>query len=100
MNRRNFLRAGIGTLVAGSAALQGCRTASNVSVRNSSPGVSAVWSENLVRQTRINLKPVMTNMVHTGVWEGPCRFNVMTPSEEMASVKKQFSDWAAGDLGI
>ena len=96
MNRRNFLRASIGTLVTGSAALQGCRTASNVSIRNSSPGVSAGWSENLVRQTRINLKPVMTNMVHTGVWEGPCRFNVMTPSEEMASVKKQFSDWAAG----
>jgi len=96
MNRRRFLQTGIGALAAGSAAFQGCRTTSDARSTKSSPGVSAAWSQNLVRQTRINVKPVMTNMVHTDVWEGPCRFNVMTPEEEMAAAKKRFSDWAAG----
>jgi hypothetical protein len=33
-------------------------------------------------------------MIHTGVWEGPCRFNVQSPSEEMAAAQKSFNDWA------
>jgi len=104
MNRRSFLQTGIGTLVAGSTALQGCRTVSDASSSISVPGVSTTWSQNLVRPTRINLKPVMTNIVHTDVWEGPCRFSVMTPSEEVAAAKKRFSQWAtdirAGSLGL
>ena len=95
MNRRSFLQTGIGALVTGSAAIQGCRTASNASSRIPLSGDSSTWSENLVRPTRINLKPVMTNMVHSDVWEGPCRFNVMTPSEEMAAAQKRFTNWAA-----
>ncbi|MHC4433611.1 MAG: hypothetical protein ACYTBS_17360, partial [Planctomycetota bacterium] len=104
MNRRGFLQTGIGTLIAGSAALQGCRTVSDAPSSISLTGVSTTWSQNLVRPTRINLKPVMTNMVHTDVWEGPCRFSVMTPSEEMAAARKRFSQWAidisAGSLGL
>jgi hypothetical protein len=96
MNRRSFLQTGIGALIASSAALQGCRTTSNASIKTSPSGVPIEWSQNLVRQTRINLKPVMTNMVHTATWEGPCRFDMMTPSEEMAAAQKQFNDWAAG----
>ncbi|MBN2314024.1 MAG: hypothetical protein JXM79_08845, partial [Sedimentisphaerales bacterium] len=95
MNRRRFLQTGLGALAAGSTALQGSR-ATNATAIPSSPGVSTVWSHNLVRQTRINVKPVMTNIVHTDVWEGPCRFNVTTPEKEMAGAKKRFSDWAAG----
>jgi hypothetical protein len=37
----------------------------------------------------------MTNIIHTGVWEGPCRFNVQSPSEEMAAAQKSFKEWAA-----
>jgi hypothetical protein len=96
MNRRSFLQTGLGALMAGNAALQGCRTISDTASTTPPSGVSTAWSPNLVRQTRINVKPVMTNMVHTDVWEGPCRFNVMTPAEEMAAAKKQFGDWAAG----
>lgn len=96
MNRRHFLQTGLGALVTGSAVLQGCKTISDTTSTMSSPGVPAGWSQNLVRKTRINVKPVMTNMVHSDVWEGPCRFNVMTPAEEMAAAKRRFSDWAAG----
>ena len=96
MNRRSFLQTGIGVLVTGSTTLQGCRTTSNASIKTSPSGVPIEWSQNLVRQTRINLKPVMTNMVHTATWEGPCRFDMMTPAEEMAAAQKQFDDWAAG----
>ncbi len=103
MNRLSFLQTGIGALVAGSTALQGCRTVSDAPSRSPLSDASA-WSQNLVRQTRINIKPVMTDIVHTNVWEGPCRFNVMTPREEMAAAQKRFSDWAAdikaGSLGL
>ncbi|MFB0554316.1 MAG: hypothetical protein ACETWQ_13495 [Phycisphaerae bacterium] len=37
----------------------------------------------------------MTNIIHTGVWEGPCRFNVHSPGEEMAAAQKSFNEWAA-----
>jgi len=104
MNRRSFLQTGIGTFVAGSAALQGCRTASDASSSITLSGASVAWSQSLVRPTRINLKPVMTDIVHTDVWEGPCRFSVMTPSEEMAAAQKRFKRWAddiqAGSLGL
>lgn len=104
MNRRSFLQTSIGAVVAGSAVLQGCRTASDAPSRKLLSDVSDAWSQSLVRQTRINLKPVMTNIVHTDVWEGPCRFNVMTPNEEMAAAQKRFSHWAddikAGSLDL
>ncbi|MFC2124482.1 hypothetical protein ACFLU5_06695 [Bacteroidota bacterium] len=31
---------------------------------------------------RLKVKPIMTNMYHTAEWEGPCRFNVVSPEEE------------------
>jgi len=95
MNRRSFLQTSIGTLMAGNAALQGCRTASDAPSRPTLSAASAAWSQSLARQTRINLKPVMTNMIHTGVWEGPCRFNVQPPAEETAAAQKRFNEWVA-----
>ncbi|UCD29536.1 MAG: hypothetical protein JSV03_03380 [Planctomycetota bacterium] len=34
-------------------------------------------------------------MIHTDVWEGPCRFNVQSPREEAAAAQKRFNEWAA-----
>jgi hypothetical protein len=90
MDRRSFLQNSIGSLIAGNVALQGCRTTSLAP----SIGVSAVSNQVLPQQIRINLKPVMTNMVHTDVWEGPCRFNVQSPQEEMAAAQRRFKEWA------
>jgi len=95
MNRRSFLQTSIGTLVASNAALQGCRTTSDAPSQSALSTDSTAWSQTLASQTRINLKPVMTNIIHTDVWEGPCRFNVQSPSEEMAAAQKSFNEWAA-----
>lgn len=91
MDRRSFLQNSIGTLVAGNAALQGCRTTPGAP----SAAVLAALNQILPRQIRVNVKPVMTNIIHTDVWEGPCRFNVQPPSEEMAAAQKRFNKWAA-----
>jgi hypothetical protein len=90
MDRRSFLQNSIGTLVAGNAALHGCRT----TPRAPSAAVSGALNQILPRQIRINVKPIMTNIIHTDVWEGPCRFNVQPPSEEMAAAQKRFNEWA------
>jgi hypothetical protein len=95
MNRRSFLQTSIGTLVVGNAAFQGCRTTSDVTSKSALSAASSAWNQTLTSQTRINIKPVMTNIIHTGVWEGPCRFNVQTPNEEMAAAQKSFNGWAA-----
>jgi hypothetical protein len=95
MNRRSFLQTSIGTLVAANAALQGCRTTLDAASQPALSAASTTWNQTLASQTRINIKPVMTNMIHTGVWEGPCRFNVQSPSEELAAVQKLFNEWAA-----
>jgi len=90
MDRRSFLQNSIGTLVAGNIALQGCRMAPDAPPA----AISAAWNQILPRQTRVNLKPVMTNLIHTDVWEGPCRFSIQPPSEEMAVAQKRFNEWA------
>jgi L-fucose isomerase-like protein len=43
---------------------------------------------------RLSLKPIMTNMIHSGVWEGPCRNNVVTVEEETKRVNESFNSWS------
>ena len=57
MDRRSFLQTSI----------------SAIAVSNATSGISSIQQQNLAPQTRLNIKPVMTNIIHTGVWEGPCR---------------------------
>ncbi len=42
---------------------------------------------------KLRIKPIMTNMIHSGVWEGPCRFNVVTPAQEREQVQKAYAGW-------
>jgi L-fucose isomerase-like protein len=45
---------------------------------------------------KINVKPVFSNMVHSGVWEGPCRVgrpDELEPSYEAKIGKEQFKLW-------
>ncbi len=44
---------------------------------------------------KLRVKPVVTNMLHTDVWEGPCRFNVVTVAQETENVKAHYARWAA-----
>jgi len=45
------------------------------------------------RDVKINLKPVMTNLIHTGKWEGPCRWDPVSVSEEKVQAKENFNRW-------
>ena len=42
---------------------------------------------------KLRVKPIMTNMIHSGVWEGPCRFNVVTVAKEKENVQRSYEDW-------
>jgi L-fucose isomerase-like protein len=46
------------------------------------------------QQTRLIIKPLMTNMIHSGVWEGPCRFDVMSVEEETRRVHEYYNYWS------
>jgi hypothetical protein len=43
---------------------------------------------------KLRVKPVMTNMIHSDVWEGPCRFNVVAVAKEAENVKNWYARWA------
>jgi len=36
----------------------------------------------------------MTNMVHSDVWEGPCRFNVVPVAKERENVQRSYDAWS------
>jgi cellobiose-specific phosphotransferase system component IIB len=43
---------------------------------------------------KLRVKPVMTNMVHSDVWEGPCRFNVVPVAKERENVQRSYQAWS------
>ncbi|MCW5976567.1 MAG: hypothetical protein KIT09_00745 [Bryobacteraceae bacterium] len=55
-------------------------------------------------RARLTVKPIMTNMIHSGVWEGPCRFNVVSVARETENVNRAFERWSArvrsGEFGF
>ena len=45
---------------------------------------------------KVNLKPVFSNMVHSDIWEGPCRVGLkeeLDPRYEIRVGKEQFKVW-------
>ena len=46
------------------------------------------------REVKINLKPVMTNLIHTDVWEGPCRWAPASVSGEKVRAEESFLRWS------
>ena len=93
MNRRSFLQGSMGAAIAGAEAASPSGGASS---RGQPAAPPIDWLQNHPRNVTLNLKPVMTNLIHTGVWEGPCRFSVISPAEELARARKSFSAWAEG----
>lgn len=90
MNRRGFLGTGIGTvLVAGS------RNTTLTPAAASQAAAQAV-AANLPSplEVKLNLKPVMTNIIHTGVWEGPCRWRAVSRREETRQAEARFARWS------
>ncbi len=92
MNRRDFLEsslAGIGgAVVTGNALAQAPNDQGN-----SSPVLQKRSAVTEPADVVLNIKPVMTSLLHTDTWEGPCRWNRVTVGEERKRVRESFLHW-------
>ncbi len=91
MKRRKFIRNSIGATVAGSAMVNGLYFPPASGAGPYDLPSTGIESPHL---TRLVVKPVMTNMYHTDIWEGPCRFNVTTVEDEKKAVQRQFGNFS------
>lgn len=84
MNRRDFLGSGIGAVVA-----TGC-------MAGTAKAAKSLDASGLVspRETKLVIRPVMTNIIHTGVWEGPCRWRAVSVANEKAYAESGFAQWS------
>ena len=91
MERRDFIKKSTAASITGSAIINGLymnnlfenstRVALNIDIP--SPYLN-----------KLVVKPVITSMYHTGVWEGPCRFNVASMAEEKKNALKSFENFS------
>ena len=58
-----------------------------------SPCAAAAFPSVSSPAAKLRIKPIMTNMIHSGVWEGPCRFNVVSVAKEKENVQRSYEDW-------
>ena len=98
MNRRGFLATGLGT-VAASAAAREVAAAGQAAVAAESAGeaVRADRAGHLAlhpRDIKLCVKPVMANLIHTGEWQGPCRWTSVRPEVEKANAEQSFARWS------
>ena len=88
MNRRDFLARSFGTAVA--VALADGALIAAEPARSSGVGSIPLHP----RDTKLCVKPVMTNIIHSATWQGPCRWTSVTPEVERANAEKQFAAWS------
>lgn len=82
MNRRDFLGTSVAAVVA-------------TAVRRLEAGEAsqdAVLDSPLT--TKLAVRPVMTNIIHSGVWEGPCRWRSASIADERRSASSRFAAWS------
>lgn len=91
MNRRDFLATGIGTAVAGVAANGVLIAAEPANAAARTGGGSDIPMH--PRDVKLCVKPVMTNIIHSAEWQGPCRPTSVKPEAEKAEVERRFADW-------
>ncbi len=90
MERRRFIKNSIGATVTGSAVISGLYMNQLFGNPLIDPSMIDIPSPNL---NRLAVKPIMTNMYHTDVWEGPCRFNVVPMEEEKKRAHAAFKEF-------
>ncbi len=91
MKRRHFLATGLGAVMAGAAAdgmLIVAEPAGQAAPASGNGGVALH-----PRDTKLCVKPVMTNVIHSSAWQGPCRPTSVAPEVEKAGAEKWFADW-------
>lgn len=92
MKRRDFLASGIGAVVAGAGAGGVLIAADSPGGKPAAGGASQIPLH--PRDIKLNVKPVMANVIHSGVWQGPCRWTSVTPEVERAGAERRFADWS------
>ncbi len=89
MNRRDFLATGVaGAVLAASSRLVSAQEAATSGT--TTPG-NLPASPN---DTKLNVKPVMTDIIHSDIWEGSCRWNAISPAEEARLAGERFASWS------
>ncbi len=84
MQRRTFLGGSLSTLVAAGALPEPSRLLDSAGVAGPvSPG-----------GTKLAVRPVMTNIIHSGAWEGSCRWQAVPPDKEKAVAESAFASWS------
>lgn len=88
MKRREFLGVGAGSAIAATAVRWPMLTAFANGEAGAADGVVSP------RDVRLQIKPVMTNIIHTGVWEGPCRWRSVSVEDEARHAASSFARWS------
>ena len=101
MNRRDFMKASTIGLIGAGVTGHGLAAEEGRSHPLLQPEINdGVPSP---RDVKLSIKPVMTNIVHSAAWEGPCRWKEVPPAEEQKSAEEQFLRWPqqmrSGGLG-
>ncbi|MDY0164959.1 MAG: hypothetical protein RBS80_00360 [Thermoguttaceae bacterium] len=93
MNRRHFLAAGLGSAMAATVTKvrsetetpDGRQPQQEPAGNGAAPDPAA---------TKLVVKPVMTNIIHTAEWEGPCRWRSVPVEEEKGHTERSFAAWS------
>lgn len=87
MNRREFLLSGIGSINTGGLV----RVAARERAGEVLPGFEDPAPSPL--EIKLHVKPVMFNLIHSCLWEGPCRWRGLPPADERRLAKESFARW-------
>src|SRR5512143_3991638 len=93
MQRRDLLT-GTFKAVAGSSLLAQVMSAAQAASAVCAPCDSAPFPAVPSPLAKWREKPIMTNMVHSDVWGGPCRFNVVPVAKERENVQRSYDAWS------
>jgi hypothetical protein len=90
MHRREFIRQGTIATVTGSAIINGLYLNN---LFESSTGIPINIDIPSPYLNKLTVKPVLTAMYHTAVWEGPCRWKGETKEQELKAAADQFESF-------
>jgi len=93
MNRRDFLGTTLGATMA-SASTSGVLAGGSAGAETGAPQTDVGAHIASPRDVKVNLKPVMTNIIHTGTWEGPCRWAGVSVGAEKEHAEQRFAAWS------
>lgn len=89
MHRRDFIRTSAVAGVTGSAVISGLYRNTLYNTPGALPvDIPSPYLNKLI------IKPVITGMYHTDIWEGPCRFNVASMEDEKKAALKAFESFS------